>query len=292
MARKQLLYASGDDWLKAPKKRLLLFGMSGLGKTYISNMLRASGAWFHYSADYRIGTRYMGEHITDNFKRRAMQDPFLAELLRSDSIYIASNLTFDDLSPLSTYLGKPGNPELGGLPFAEYQLRQAQHHEAEVAALYDTAHFIERAKALYDYDNFVCDSGGSTCEVVDPFDPDDPLLNALAENHLMVWIEGSGEHEAELIRRFQKSPKPMCYRPNFLQSMWDEYLETNKLTETQVVPNDFMTFTYAKAIAAREPRYRAMYENFGIKVSHTDLAKCDTPDRLDQLIAATLGKAA
>jgi len=264
--------------------------MSGLGKTHVSNMLRASGEWFHYSADYRIGTRYMGEYITDNFKRRAMQDPFLAELLRSDSIYIASNLTFDDLSPLSTYLGKPGSPEKGGLPFAQYQLRQAQHHRAEVAALYDTAHFIERAKALYDYDNFVCDSGGSTCEVVDPFDPEDPLLTALAENHLLVWIEGSPDHEAELVRRFKSAPKPMCYRPEFLENIWDEYINKNNVKEGDVDPNDFMTYTYARAIAAREPRYRAMSESFGVKVSHTDLAKCTSPELLEQLIAETLGK--
>ncbi|MEM9583143.1 MAG: ATPase [Pseudomonadota bacterium] len=282
-------YKTGDDWLNAPSKRVLFFGMSGLGKTHVSNMLRSSGDWFHYSADYRIGTRYMGEYITDNFKRRAMQDPFLAELLRSDSIYIASNLTFDDLSPLSTYLGKPGDPSKGGLSFAEYQKRQAQHHRAEVSALYDTAHFIERAKDLYGYDNFVCDSGGSTCEVVDPFNPDDPLLSALANDHLMVWIEGSPEHEAELVRRFKAAPKPMCYRPEFLSNIWDEYLNVNNVKEANVDPNDFVTFTYARAISQREPRYRAMYENFGIKVSHTDLAKCTSPDRLNELIAHTLG---
>ncbi|TDT77637.1 hypothetical protein BDE40_0931 [Litoreibacter halocynthiae] len=284
-----MIYNSGQDWLQADGKKVLFFGMSGLGKTHVSNMLRASGEWFHYSADYRIGTRYMGEYITDNFKRRAMQDPFLAELLRSDSIYIASNLTFEDLSPLSTYLGKPGNPDLGGLSFAEYQKRQAQHHRAEVAALYDTAHFIDRAKDLYGYSNFVCDSGGSTCEVVDPFNPEDPLLTELAKNHLMVWIEGSSDHEAELVRRFKRAPKPMCYRPEFLKELWQEYLDNHKCAEEEVNPNDFMTFTYARAISQREPRYRAMADNFGIKVSHTDLGKVTAPEGLDELIAATLG---
>jgi hypothetical protein len=88
-------------------------------------MLRESGGWFHYSIDYRIGTRYMGEHIVDNFKREAMRNPFLRELLLSDSIYIASNITFDNLAPLSTYLGKPGDPAKGGLSFSEYLRRQA-----------------------------------------------------------------------------------------------------------------------------------------------------------------------
>jgi len=103
------MYKSAAEWRSAEKKRILLFGMSGLGKTYVSNMLRASGNWFHYSIDYRIGTRYMGELIADSFKKKAMEVPYLRDLLLSDSIYIASNITFDNLEPLSTYLGKPGD---------------------------------------------------------------------------------------------------------------------------------------------------------------------------------------
>ena len=80
-----MIYQSGQQWLSAPKKRVLLFGMSGLGKTHLSNLLRAAGGWFHYSVDYRIGTRYMGELIADNFKREAMKVPLLRELLMTDS---------------------------------------------------------------------------------------------------------------------------------------------------------------------------------------------------------------
>ena len=64
-----MLYQSANDWHAASHKNVMLFGMSGLGKTHLSNMLRAQGGWFHYSIDYRIGTRYMGEHIADSFKR-------------------------------------------------------------------------------------------------------------------------------------------------------------------------------------------------------------------------------
>ena len=55
-----MIYETAEDWRNAPHRRVVLFGMSGLGKTHISNMLRDSGSWFHYSIDYRIGTRYMG----------------------------------------------------------------------------------------------------------------------------------------------------------------------------------------------------------------------------------------
>jgi len=105
-----MIYRKASEWLEAPQKRVLMFGMSGLGKTHTANMLRDAGGWFHYSVDYRIGTRYMGEFIADNFKREAMKVPLLRELLMTDSVYISSNITFDNLAPLSTYLGKPGDP--------------------------------------------------------------------------------------------------------------------------------------------------------------------------------------
>lgn len=283
-----MLYTSGKDWLNAETKQVMLFAMSGLGKTYISDMLRQSGDWFHYSVDYRIGTRYMGEHIVDNFKREAMKTPFLAELLRSDSIYIASNITFENLAPLSTYLGKPGNPDQGGIAFAEYLKRQEQHRTAEIASLLDTAHFIERAQALYGYNNFIGDSGGSICEVVDPENANDPVLKSLSENLLMVWIEGSDDHTEELIRRFDKAPKPMYYHPDILEGAWGEYLNENSIQEADVNPNEFIRWAYRRAVTHRQPQYRAMAQNWGVTVQADDVAKIRNEDDFNQLIAQAI----
>ncbi|MDO6522407.1 ATPase [Shimia thalassica] len=285
-----MIYASADDWRNAAQKKVLLFGMSGLGKTHLSNMLRDAGDWFHYSIDYRIGTRYMGEHIADNAKREAMKVPFLRDLLLSDSIYIGSNITFNNLAPLSTYLGKPGNPDLGGVPFEEYMRRQDQHRTAEIAALLDTPHFVNRAHDLYGYDHFVCDTGGSICEVVDPENPDDPILQALSQNTLMVWIKGSDDHAAELARRFDKAPKPMYYQPQFLKARWSEYLETNGLNEHQVDPDAFVRWTYAAALAHRQPLYQGM-ANWGVTVTAQEVAAVKTTSDFDDLIAAALERA-
>ena len=71
------MYSTQEEWLAADNKKVVLFGMSGLGKTHISNMLRQSGDWYHYSIDYRIGTRYMGEHIEDSYKEDAMKSCLL-----------------------------------------------------------------------------------------------------------------------------------------------------------------------------------------------------------------------
>ncbi|MAM60540.1 ATPase [Maritimibacter sp. UBA3975] len=283
-----MIYETAQAWRDAKAKKVLLFGMSGLGKTHVSNMLRDEGEWFHYSVDYRIGTRYMGELISDNFKREAMKNPFLRELLLTDSVYIASNITFENLAPLSTYLGKPGDPAKGGLPFEEYLERQEQHRDAEIAALYDTVRYITRAKSLYNYDNFVCDSGGSICEVVDPEDREDPLLTALSENLLMVWIEGSEAHTEELVRRFVRAPKPMYYQPETLQSYWRDYLAKNDVAPDKVDPDDFMRATYAKALHHRQPLYQAMARNWGITVAADDVARVRSPEDFDDLIATAL----
>ena len=282
-----MIYRTAAEWRAAPARRVLVFGMSGLGKTHLANMLRAAGGWFHYSVDYRIGTRYMGELISDNFKREAMKVPLLRELLMTDSVYIASNITFDNLAPLSTYLGKPGDPAKGGLPFAEYMARQAQHAEAEVATLLDTPRFIRRAAEIYGYPNFICDSGGSICEVVDPGDAADPVLTVLSQAMLMVWIKGSDDHTAELVRRFDRAPKPMYYQPAFLQAAWEEYRATHSVTEETCDPDAFVRWTYARALAHRQPRYAAMAK-WGVTVTAEAVAGVRDADGFADLIALAL----
>ena len=282
-----MIYDSSAEWMETAHKRVLLFGMSGLGKTRISSILRGGG-WFHYSIDYRIGTRYMGEAIADNFKREAMKVPLLRELLLSDSVRIHSNITFDNLAPLSTYLGKPGDPAKGGLPFDEYRRRQAQHREAEVSALLDTPHFVDRAHDLYGYDNFVCDSGGSICEVVNPDSRVDPVLSVLSRHLLLIWIEGTEEHTADLIRRFDRAPKPMYYRPEFLLESWNAYLAETGRMPGAVDPDAFVRWTYARALAHRQPRYAAMARNWGLRIAADAIARVQSPADFHQLVAEAL----
>jgi len=213
----------------------------------------------------------MGEFIADNAKAQAMNVPFLRDLLMSDSIHIASNITFDNLTPVSTYLGKPGDPARGGLPMDEYKRRQDQFKRAELDALRDTAYFADRARNLYGYPHFVCDTGGSICEWVDAEDPKDPVLTHLSDTCLMVWIKGSEDHTADLVQRFDKAPKPMAYQPEFLARSWVDYLNKNNVQEVDVDPDTFIRWTYARALAHRQPRYAAMARNWGVTVDASDM---------------------
>ncbi|MEP3947908.1 ATPase [Ascidiaceihabitans sp.] len=282
-----MLYPNAKAWRDAKNKRVMVYGMSGLGKTHMSSILRDTGQWFHYSIDYRIGTRYMGEYIADNAKAEAMKVPFLRDLLMSDSIYIGSNITFENLSPVATYLGKPGDTQRGGLAIEEYKRRQDQFRTAEIHALNDTGYFADRGARLYGYPHFICDTGGSICEWVEADDDNDALMQELSATCLPIWLKGSDAHTAELVRRFDKAPKPMAYQPAFLTRCWDEYLNENNASADDVDPDTFIRWTYARALAHRQPRYEAM-ARWGVTVTADDVYALKSAEDFDAMIEAAL----
>lgn len=285
-----MLYETPEQFLAAPRHAVTVFGMAGVGKTRLAALLRQN-EWFHYSADYRIGTRYMGEFIVDNFKAEAMKVPFLRHLLRSDSIKIESNITFANLDPLSTYLGRPGDVAKGGLPLAEYQRRQEQHRVAEIAALQDVPYFIERADKLYGYRNFIADTGGSLIEVVDCDDPNDPVIKALSENTVLVYIRGTEGDAAELVRRFKQSPKPMYYRPPFLVEKWDEFKRLNGVSDDAAVdPDAFGAWGFEALLHDRLPRYQALANRHGYTVEARDIANLTSGGDFLKVVAAAIGR--
>ena len=285
-----MIYQNKKEWIKSPNKRVSLLGMSGLGKTRLSNMLQSTFNWFHYSVDYRIGTRYLDEFIVDNFKQEAMKNALLRELLLSDSIYISSNLNFNNLSPLSTYLGKPGKETLGGINFEKYKERQKQHREAEILSILDTNKFIEKSNDIYGYQNFVCDTSGSICEVVNPEDPNDPLLSHLAEDTLIILIKGSRKHKEQLIKRFKKDPKPIYYNEDFLNKKWSNFKDEFKVSNSNVDPDKFILYCFEELLDYRTPIYNSIAKNWGITIDADDISKVKNENDFIDLVSHYLSK--
>ena len=75
-------------------------------------------------------------------------DPWLSGLLKNNSISVNSQVAFDNLEPISAFLGKVGNPEEGGLQIDEFVRRQGLFLEAEIKAMYDVPSFIERSQKV------------------------------------------------------------------------------------------------------------------------------------------------
>ena len=249
-------------------KAITLLGMSGVGKTYLSNILRQED-WFHYSGDYRIGTRYLDEAIIDNIKMQAMQVPFLRDLLRSDSIHIGNNISVDHLKPVSSFLGKVGNPEQMGLPLDEFKRRQRLHYEAEVATMLDVQEFIRKSHEIYGYTNFINDAGGSLCEIDDP-----RVIDALSKNTLILYIEATEQNERDVIERAKRDPKPLYFREEFLDTSLSAYLKENDLEYVAMMdPDDFARWVFPRLFYERIPRYQAIAEKYGYTVSSDRIAQ-------------------
>ncbi|MCP4470492.1 MAG: ATPase [Gammaproteobacteria bacterium] len=260
-------------------KRVTLVGMSGVGKSYLSAKLRGNN-WFHYSGDYRIGTRYLNEHIIDMIKAQAIRIPFLKELLRNDWIYIKNNIRVNDLGPVLSFVGKLGNPELGGVEIDEFVNRQAIYRQAEVDAMYDIPHFIKKAQDIYGYPHFVNDVGGSLCELGEP-----EVMDILVENTLILYIQVTNtEQEQVLIERAVSDPKPLYYRADFLQQHLQMYFdETGLEYAAQIDPDDFARWVFPHLFHSRLPRYDAI-ANFGYTVTSEEVERVqDDADFVDLL---------
>jgi hypothetical protein len=276
---------SADEFRKWNRKAITLLGMSGVGKTRIACNLRKEH-WFHYSGDYRIGTCYLNEPILDNIKQELMRIPLMRELLRSDSIQIRNNITVDNLKPVSTFLGKLGNPEHGGLGLSEFKRRQELHRQAEIAAMKDVPAFIEKAHAIYGYDHFVNDAGGSLCELEDP-----EVIETLAGHTLIIYIRASSEDEKELIQRAKDAPKPLYFRETFLEEELAVYMHEKKLRFVALIePDDFARWVFPRLFYSRLPRYVAIAEQYGYTITTRQAEAVKSEEDFLKLVLQVLDK--
>jgi hypothetical protein len=261
--------------------------MSGVGKSYLSAKLRGSN-WFHYSGDYRIGTRYLDEHIIDMIKEQAIKIPFLKELLRNDWIYIKNNIRVNDLGPVLSFVGKLGNPELGGVEIDRFIERQAIYRQAEVDAMYDIPHFIDKAREIYGYPHFVNDVGGSLCELDEP-----GVMDILVDNTLILYIQVTdNEQEQVLIERAVSDPKPLYYRADFLQEHLQIYLAEKGLEyAAQIDPDDFARWVFPRLFHSRLPRYDAIAK-LGYTVTSREVDKVETDSDFLELLEMAIERQA
>jgi hypothetical protein len=265
------------------RKAITLLGMSGVGKTRLACLLR-NAHWFHYSGDYRIGTHYLSESMSDNVKQKAMQVPLLKKLLLSDSITISNNISVDNLKAVSTFLGQLGDPEKGGLGLREFKRRQKLHREAEIAAMLDVPDFIKRSHEVYDYNHFINDAGGSLCEL-----ENESVLKTLAENTLIIYIKATEQDEVELIKRAEQDPKPLYYREAFLDEHLKVYLEENNLEYAAMIdPNHFVCWIFSRLFYNRIPRYQAIADEYGYTICTNDIARINSETDFLSLIEQQL----
>ena len=267
----------------SPTRTVTLLGMSGSGKTTLASKL-PSHRWFHYSGDYRIGTRYLDEPILDNVKREAMKVPFLADLLRTDSIYLCHNITINNLAPVALFLGMIGDPAKGGLPVEEFKRRQALHRQSEIAAMYDVREFIQKTRDLYGYPYFINDAGGSLCELNEP-----EVIRQLAQDTLIVYLKPSELLLDQIVERSLRHPKPMYYQDRFLDEVLPQYLEEKSLKSSrEIVPAKFFAWMFPRLVEHRLPLYQAIADEYGVVVEADRIDSIEGEEDFIELVCEAL----
>ena len=244
-------------------KRIALLGMSGLGKTFISRNLFKNDNWFHYSVDYEIGKL----------------------LFKDEHQNLFEGFDIDNLTNLSNFLGKPGSPSKGGIPFSEYVSRQQLHREAEKEATLNACSLIEKSP---DLSKIVCDTSGSICELVNPSDKEDKLLTSLSRNFLIICLEAPESIYQVLIDRFLSRPKPMYYEETFLHSLWQTFKIESADTEDKLNPDEFMIFGFKALIERRKAIYDMIAKNWGVKLNFENLQKIKTADDLMKAVQSEI----
>ena len=206
--------------------------------------------------------------IADNAKREAMKVPFLRDLLLTDSIYIGSNITFENLTPVSTYLGKPGDPGEGRAadrrPTASARTSSAGPRSRRC---WTPPHFIERAERALRLSAFrlrhrrVDLRMGRSRRSGRP-DPD----RAVAAPAAGLDRGDRGAH-----RRAGPPLRPRAQADVLPAGLPDGGMgrlsaARERWRRTAVDPDAFVRWTYARALAHRQPRYGAMADRWGVTV--------------------------
>ena len=274
---------SAQDFRQSSQKSFTLLGMSGVGKTHLAKLLSQEAEYFHYSGDYRIGSKYLNAPILDNIKQCIAKDTYLKGLLDDESISISNHVSFDNLSSMSNFLGKVGNPELGGLPIKEFKRRQALFHQAEIQTMRDVPEFIAKARAQ-GVENFINDAGGSLCEL-----DDEQAYQLLAEHSIILYIKASDKNVGDLIQRSKTHPKPLYYQSEFLDKQLETYLAQNQLTYVaQINPDEFVRWIFPRLIEHRVPKYEAIAQRYGYSIDSEALYQCKSAADVFQLIEQVL----
>lgn len=254
---------TAEEFLAQPIKAITLIGMSGAGKSYLANKMAGWG-WVNYSCDDLIGTKY------------------LKEALENRTAAAAAASVADPLKLLSAFVGKIGNPAKGGLVREEFRRRQKLYYNAECQALKDTISALNVAQTQGR--NFVNDSAGSLCEIEDA-----ALLEEIGKETLFVYLKiGQNDHE-KLLNRAISNPKPLYFPAPFFKERLESYMAQFDMAAIEEIdPDEFLRWVFPYLFESRLPKYKALAEKHGVKVSVSDLENIDSEDEFFKVVANAL----
>ncbi len=246
---------TAEEFLNLPKKSITLIGMSGAGKTHISCMLEKWG-WQNYSCDYVIGEKYLKDQLSHT-----------------------QNMSAEDISALSEFLGILGGERYGGFPLALFQERQKAYYDAECHALEAMGDEMDAQDK-----HFVHDSTGSFCEI-----EDEALVEKIGQQTLFVYLKTGEKEEREVLQRARDYPKPLFFPPKFLSEKLEQYLSENNLDSIDdIEPDAFSRWVFPILFKARKPKYQRLADLYGVAIPASEFTNLSSDEDFISIIAKHL----
>lgn len=230
--------------------------MSGVGKSYSSALMERKAGWYHFSVDYLIGNYYLADQI-----------------LNYDQV------TKEDITPITNFLGLLGNPEKGGSDYKSFKRRQRLYHDAEVLASQALPDFIRIAKEK-GFPGLLNDTAGSIVDL-----NYDEIPEILSEHSYIVYIEASEADKNAIFERAKSSPKPLIYPEAFLKTHIEKFMAEQGLeSDIQIDPKEFFDYIFPLLFEQRLPKYQAIADKYGCTISSDDLKEVTNAEEFLALI--------
>ena len=222
-------FKTGKEFRDWPNKAVTIFGMSGRRQDHACptaagpRLVPLFGRLPHRHALH-------GRAHRRQFQARGDEGPLPA---RSPALGLDLHLLQHHLResrarcrPISA---SPATRPRAASPSPNTSAARTQHREAEISALLDVPDFIEQGRATsIGYQHFICDSGGSLCEVVDPDDSRRSGAATASPTHAAALYRG---HARRMPRCWSSasasSPSPCTTSRAFLDAKWAEYKTLN-----------------------------------------------------------------
>lgn len=264
--------------LQVKSKTFTLVGMSGVGKTSISQKLSAEG-FFHYSIDYEIAHTHLKERIKECVVSKIKkQSPLFESLIEKFAINLEISLTFDDLEIITMFVIP--QEENGKIILSKFLKNQNLYKDAEMHATQAFTHKAKLAFENYHMSGFINDATGSICEVALS---NNALLEQIRDCSTVIYLKATDEHQNMLIERSKDKVKPILYNYNFLIQNLKNYYAISKVDDNFAIDKDFFLWVFPNLLEYRRKSYQEFIDKTkGIVVDINKLAKVrDSKDFLE-----------
>jgi hypothetical protein len=107
----------------------------------------------------------------------------------------------------------------------------------------------------------------------------------------VLYLRAGEDMEGELISRARAKPKPLYYRPDFLEPQLAVYLrERGFASELAVDPDDFVRWIFPRLVQHRRPRYERIAREYGYTIEAADVGQVRDEQDFLTLVTDAIGR--